>query len=58
MRRVYQAHLDHHAVAVFEGDKVRGVIHFYQLDGPTSPLIIRGIYTLLIGIGDISAKQK
>jgi hypothetical protein len=35
-----QALLDHHAVAVISGEKVKGVIHFYQLAGPTTPVNI------------------
>ena len=35
-----QALLDHHAVAVISGEKVRGVLHFYQLAGPTAPVNI------------------
>lgn len=45
MRPYNYAHMDHHAVAVIAGEKVKGVIHFYQLDGPTSPLIIMGNLT-------------
>jgi hypothetical protein len=35
-----QALLDHHAVAVISGEKVKGVVHFYQLAGPTAPVNI------------------
>ena len=44
---VVQAHLDHHAVAVVDSDKVQGVLHFYQINGPTSPVLITGLYYLL-----------
>ena len=39
-----KAKLDHHAVAVIQGDKVSGVVHFYQLNGPTSAVKIVGQY--------------
>jgi len=42
---INEAQLDHHAVAVVEGEKVKGVIHFYQLDGPTSPVRVIGNLT-------------
>lgn len=45
MRPYNYALLDHHAVAVISGEKVRGVIHFYQLAGPTSPVNIVGNIT-------------
>jgi len=45
MRPYNYAQLDHHAVAVVEGEKVKGVIHFYQLDGPTSPVRVIGNLT-------------
>jgi len=45
MRPYNYAKLDHHAVAVIQGDKVSGVVHFYQLNGPTSAVKIVGNLT-------------
>jgi len=45
MRPYNYAQLDHHAVAVVKGEKVQGVIHFYQLGGPTSQVRIIGNLT-------------
>lgn len=45
MRPYNYARVDHHAVAVVNSDKVEGVIHFYQLGGPTSPVRVAGNLT-------------
>ncbi|XP_023321506.1 superoxide dismutase [Cu-Zn] 5 [Eurytemora carolleeae] len=45
MRPYNYAHLDHHAVAVVDSEKVQGVLHFYQINGPTSPVLITGNLT-------------
>jgi len=45
MRPYNYAQLDHHAVAVVNGEKVKGVVHFYQLGGPTSPVRVIGNLT-------------
>lgn len=39
------AQVDHHAVAVLTNEKVSGVIHFYQLGGPTSQVRVAGNIT-------------
>jgi len=39
---VWKAKEDHHAVAVITGEKVKGVVHFYQLNGPTSAVKVVG----------------
>lgn len=45
MRPYNYAHVDHHAVAVVQNEKVSGIIHFYQLGGPTSPVSVTGNIT-------------